>query len=119
MKNYKKVEINGLICKIAKEEPVYGEHPKYSIISGGMSDTPKDYEDYLESFTEKTIPYLNLVKLFIEENDLIGVCADEFADDNTFEFSDGVFISFTWRAWGDLMATIVGKGESYMQYYMR
>jgi hypothetical protein len=89
-----------------------------SILMGGYDSNPT-WEEYLDLFNDEARPRLELIKEYIEKSDWIyKITAEYFCNDNHFRFSDGKEISFTWRAWGDLMQAIVGKREGYMAYYM-
>lgn len=97
---------------------VSGEAPEDTeIISGGLPFNPT-WDEYLEIYLKAFHERLKLIKECIISNNLVGVKADAFCNDNYFEFSDGRKIAFTWRAWGDLMQAIVNKREGYMKYYM-
>jgi len=112
----REVEINGLKCNISNEVLEYPSEG-YSIISGGLNAML--WDEYFELFKEHTKPYIQLIRKFIELNDLTKTCADEFCNDNTFVFSDGIKIGFSWRGWGDLVSSINGKKEGYVNYYMK
>lgn len=86
-------------------------------IMGGNPDNPT-WEEYLQDFNEKYHPHFELLKKAIYELEWVGETADSIANDYSFVFSDGIKLSFSWRAWGDLMQAIVGKREGYMTYYM-
>lgn len=86
-------------------------------IMGGMQETP-NWDEYLQIYDSKYLPYFQLIKKGIESLGWVGETADRKASDTFFVFSDGMAISFSWRAWGDLMSAIVGKNEGYMAYYM-
>ena len=86
-------------------------------IMGGNPDNPT-WEEYLEDFNEKYHPHFELIKKALHELEWIGETADKKANYYGFVFSDDTKISFSWRAWGDLMQAIIGKREGYMAYYM-
>lgn len=107
-----------MTCEVTNDKPEYGVNPKYHIISGGLGYNPKDFEEYLDVFKDETQPYLRLIKEVIVDNGMLGYTAEQCCNETLFKFSDGTYISFTWRGWGDLMSAMVGKGEGYMKYYM-
>lgn len=84
---------------------------------GGMEETP-DWEEYLSDINDDYKPHFELIRLAIIELGWVGETADRFANYICFTFSDGFGISFSWRAWGDIMSAIVGNREGYMAYYM-
>lgn len=88
----------------------------YMPMMGGDSTNPS-WEQYLNDFKDEYKPHVLLLRKCIEENGLVGETG-QFADDLAFKFSDGQIWGFTWRAWGDLMQSIVDKNEGYMKYYM-
>jgi hypothetical protein len=102
----------GLTCDI-----ISSHNQEYEVIMGG-DDTNPSWDDYLELWVDEFRQYLLLIKKSIEENGLVGETGESFANKYTFKFSDGKSFGFTWRAWGDLMQSIVNKNEGYMAYYM-
>lgn len=83
---------------------------------GGDSNNPS-WEAYVSDFKEEYQDHVRLLRKCIEDNGLVGITGQD-ADDMYFRFSDGETWGFTWRAWGDLMQSIVDKREGYMTYYM-
>lgn len=106
----------GLSLSVTKGLPEGLTQDDYTAIMGGME--PTSWDEYLAMYEDEYKPHFLLVKKAIEELEWIGECADKKANDTYFVFSDGWVIGFSWRAWGDLMSAIVGKGEGYMEYYM-
>ena len=105
----------GLEMGIVDSDDVYFD---MEVISGGDNTNPS-WEQYLSeivSFEHRT--HFLLIKEAIIVNDWVDVCADVAANRLNFCFDDDINIGFTWRAWGDLMQSIVGKQEGYMKYYM-
>jgi len=86
------------------------------ILGGDMSNPT--WDEYLAGFKEEWQPHIKAVRKAIEEANYVGITAENFCNDHWFKFSDGKALSFSWRAWGDLMQAIVGKREGYMTYYM-
>lgn len=91
-------------------------HKDHFIIIGGNSNNP-NWGEYINNKKQEQKKYYELIKKYIEENNLIGKTG-QWCNDKYFEFSDGKIFGFTWRAWGDLMQAIVNKREGYMTYYM-
>lgn len=85
-------------------------------IFGGDSSNPT-WDEYLSGWFEDIQPKIKAMRQCIEDNDLIGVGANQICNDIYFKFEDGTIITFSWRAWGDLMQAIVNKREGYMTYY--
>ena len=116
MKNYKEVSNEaGLSVTIISSRELTAEDKPHSFF-GGDSSNPT-WEEYLEDYKDEYKPHVLLIKKSIEENEMIGYKGED-ADDLYFKFSDGHIWGFTWRAWGDLMQSIVNKKEGYMAYYM-
>lgn len=112
MENIKIKNDRGLELTVTTDHPEY-----YSSIMGGMPTNPS-WDEYLDDYKEEFKPHLLLIKESIEKLGWVGETADHRANDTCFVFSDKIAISFSWRAWGDLMSAIVGKKEGYMAYYM-
>jgi hypothetical protein len=109
---------NGLSMQIITSNlDVNQDNINHLPIMGGMSDPPT-WDEYLDSFIDKYQPHFLLIKESIEKNNLIGETASNYANYIAFSFSDGIYITFSWRAWGDLMQSIINKKEGYMKYYM-
>lgn len=79
---------------------------------------------YLKSIRPEVWPYLEALKTSVVEKGLriTGQQHDE-DDECTPIFSDGRWISLSWRAWGDLMAAIWNTAENtdkytYMDFYI-
>ena len=104
-------------------EIVHGrdDHPMdddHVVLMGGDPSDPT-WEEYIAEYNDDFRPCLEAVRRAIEAAGIVGVTADRFCNDNYFRLSNGRTVSFSWRAWGDLMQAIVGKREGYMAYYMR
>lgn len=85
---------------------------------------PNTWKDYLDNFKEEAHPMLEELKRSIIEN---GVrCTGEEMQDRGDKvvplWSNGKVDTYTWRAWGDLMAAVWGdhdkKNYNYMDFYM-
>ena len=83
---------------------------------GGDQSNPS-WDDYIASFTEDFSPYIRSVRKYVRDNDMVGMTGQQ-QNELYFAFDDGTEITFTWRAWGDLMQAIVDESEGYMTYYM-
>ncbi len=106
---------SGLSLMIVRNyEPLQTDN--YFPILGG-DNRNQSWQEYFDEIKEELKPHVLLLKQSIEENHLIG-CTGQDVDDLYFKYSDGVVFSFSWRAWGDLMQSIVDKREGYMAYYM-
>jgi hypothetical protein len=87
------------------------------VIMGGDPSNPT-WDEYLSQFLEEWRPRIKAIRSCVEESPFMGITGGVFCNDHYFQLSDGSSISFTWRAWGDLMQAIIGKREGYMAYYM-
>jgi hypothetical protein len=88
-----------------------------TIITGGDPSNPT-WDEYLSQFTEEWQPHIKAIRTCVEESPFMRSTGSVFCNGHYFQLSDGSSISFTWRAWGDLMQAIIGKCEGYMTYYM-
>ena len=88
-----------------------------NIVSGGLPMNPT-WDEYIDMFRDEHKKYYILLKDAVTEWDWIGKTGGEICNEYSFLFSDGVLLSFTWRAWGDFMQSVIGKKEGYMEYYM-
>lgn len=87
-------------------------------VMGGDSSNPT-WEEYLSGYKLKYRAYIRGLRRALEEGGMAGTLAGDYCNDTWFKSKDGKFaISFSWRAWGDLMQAIAGKREGYMYYYM-
>lgn len=105
-----------LTCEI-KKEPCSFDPDKKLIVFGGDDRNPT-WEEYLSEIKDEYKPHFELLKSAIVESEFYKATGEVFCNDHYFLFSDGVYVSFSWRAWGDLMQAIVGEREGYMTYYM-
>lgn len=87
------------------------------VISGGLKNNPT-WKEYLKDVKYSYRPHFRLIRRAIIDLDWVGETGAAKANNYYFHFSDGTYMGFTWRAWGDLMQAIVNKREGYMQYYM-
>jgi hypothetical protein len=84
---------------------------------GGINPPPS-WDEYLEQFIESARPKILAIRELLVEEGLVGRYANEMANDTIFYFpEDSFYIQFSWRAWGDLMQSVVNKREGYMRYY--
>lgn len=105
----------GLSLEIIKDHQLTDSDDVTPMLGG--DDSNPTWEEYLNDFKEEYRPHVLLIRKSIEENGLMGYTGQEASEFN-FKFSDGQFWSFSWRAWGDLMQSIINKNEGYMAYYM-
>lgn len=108
-------KLNELSLTITTEKTDLSEN--YWPISGGDDKNPT-WDEYKSDYKEYFHPHLELLKKAIIELGWIGKTGEDISNYYLFKFSTGEMISFSWRAWGDLMQAIVDKKEGYMAYYM-
>lgn len=89
--------------------------PQLVIISGYNPSNPT-WNDYVEQTEPEYRPHILLIKESIKANKLLGKTASKCANNIAFEFSDGTKIQFTWRAWADLMQSIIDLRQGYEIY---
>lgn len=85
-------------------------------------DVEHRWADYLEAFTPDVHPYLEAVKESVLATDhFITGRQHQNDDDGVPLFEDGTVGTFSYRAWGDLMAAIAtvkdDKHHDYMEFY--
>ena len=89
---------------------------------GGWFQNGYRFKDYLEEYDESVHPYINAFREAVLEMKL-----KEGGDwhqnwDGTPKFDDGTVSTFSYRAWGDIMAAIwsteENKDYNYMDFYM-
>ena len=82
------------------------------------------WETYLKGIKPYVHPYLEVLRQSVIENGLrITGRKHDQEDGCTPVFSDGAWVSVSWRAWGDLMAAIWNTEENtdkytYVDFYM-
>ena len=88
-------------------------------------ETGMRWKDYLNmaGYNEESYPYLNAIKKSVIENDLkLTGEQHQYSKNGVPLFEDDTVASFSWRAWGDLMAAIWSDEEDkdycYMDFYM-
>lgn len=90
-------------------------YPNNHIICGGDPFNPM-WPQYLVQYKREWGKYFSCIRQYIIDFNLLGTPGSAM-NDRYFEFSDGIILAFTWRAWGDLMQAIIGKREGYVNYY--
>ena len=85
---------------------------------------PNTWRDYLGAWAPEAHPHIHALRESIVERGVRwGGDWHQNADDGTPVFSDGSVATFSYRAWGDLLAAIWsdvdGRAYSYMTFYMR
>ena len=90
---------------------------KCHTLMGGDTSNPS-WNEYVDGFVEDFQPYICGIKECVEKEGIIGAVGGDYANDWHFSFEDGTKVAFSWRAWGDMMQSIVNKNEGYMRYYM-
>lgn len=88
---------------------------------GGWFSDGNRWKDYVENFADKGREYAEAIRKYIVEHD-IKRGGDWHQREGTPLFSDGTVASFSYRAWGDIMAAIWSEEEdqdyNYMSFYM-
>jgi len=84
-------------------------------------DTPMFWEEYLEYIREwggdEDVEKVERVREIIEENNLYGMTGREYQRSEWYKkIKDEVGISFTMRAWGKLMASLMNTREGERKY---
>jgi hypothetical protein len=87
------------------------------IMLGGDRSNP-GWNEYLQKYEEEYRPYIRGIRECARREGIVGTTGGQMANNHHFAFEDGTRISFSWRAWGDLMQAIVDENEGYMRYYM-
>lgn len=109
-----------------KEWINYNDTEGMEISVGGMGGFFKDgmrWKDYIEIYKDEYKKYPEAIRLSVIENNLrITGQQHQYSDMGTPVFEDGTIGSFSFRAWGDLMAAIWSEYEdkdyNYMDFYM-
>lgn len=87
---------------------------------GGWFDETCTYKDYLKGFTKKGRKYISAIAREVIKEDL-KITGEEHQNGTCPLFNDGTSDSFSFRAWGDLMAAIHQfknkKPYHYMDFY--
>lgn len=86
-------------------------------------DGPNTWQDYLDAWGPAAHPYIEAVRDSVVHGKIRrGGDWHQSDNDGVPVFSDGTAATFSYRAWGDLMAAIWtredGKPYSYMDFYM-
>ncbi len=103
-----------------------GETNNCVVSVGGMGGFFRDgmrWKDYIEDIDEAKRPYLEALRCSIVKLGLrFGGDYHQNADDGVPLFEDGTVGSFSFRAWGDLMAAVWSDHENqdycYMDFYI-
>lgn len=86
-----------------------------------FSEKGQRWQTYLDNFKPIAYPYLEAVRRDVVKNEY-RFTGKNHQESGTPKFSDGKYMSLTWRAWGDLMAAIWSEEENvdynYMNFYM-
>jgi hypothetical protein len=88
----------------------------------GFDKKGQRWKDYIEEIREDLIPYAEAIKESVIENNIryTGI-EHQNVGDGVPIFDDNTIGSFTFRAWGDIMAAIWSdidnKDYNYMDYY--
>lgn len=103
----------------------YDNCGNYQDSVGGMGGFFKDgmrWRDYIDRYTDEAKPYFEAIrKEVIEKNIKINGAGHQFCDNGVPLFEDNTVGTFSYRAWGDLMAAIWSEHEdkdyNYMDFY--
>ena len=91
------------------------------LISGGFSlDTNPVWEEYIAGWPRAYQEYFSLLREeVVADPSVYKKCAMDLERLRYVVCVEGrkLFLSFTFRAWGDFMSAIVGERESYLNYY--
>src|SRR5882672_12317810 len=92
------------------------------IISGGFFERGMRWKDYIDDYLEEDREMFESLRQEIVKNHIkITGEVMQYRGCYIAEFNNGTLISFTWRAWGDLMAAVWSEHEnkdySYMSFY--
>lgn len=90
---------------------------------GGFFDNGMRWKDYIECWKPISLPYIEALRKSIIERGLKITGADHQRDPDVVPvFSDNTVATYSYRAWGDLMAAIWSEEENadycYMDFYM-
>lgn len=104
----------------------YSESHEYKESCGGLGgwfDDGHRWEDFIDDWIEEVKPYLEAIRKSAIENDLkLTGQQHQHGHKGVPLFEDNTVGSFSYRAWGDLMAAIwsteENKDYSYMDFYM-
>lgn len=89
---------------------------------GGWFTDGMRWKEYSDIYTEEGIPYAEALRAAILDRGLKCTGRQHQNDSRMVPvFSDGTYASFSYRAWGDLMAAVwseqEGKDYHYMDFY--
>jgi hypothetical protein len=90
---------------------------------GGWFEKGNDWSDYIASVKENAVPYYDALREAVMTSGLRrGGDWHQSRQCGVPVFDDGAIATFSFRAWGDLMAAIWadtdGRRHGYMDYYM-
>jgi hypothetical protein len=90
---------------------------------GGFFDNGMRWKDYIDIWKDEVKPYAEaLKKEIIEKNIRFGGEWHQYSGSGVPLFSDNTVATFSYRAWGDLLAAIwsdeENKDYSYVNFYM-
>lgn len=90
---------------------------------GGFFSDGMRWKDYITIWKDELVPYIEAIReAVLVQNLQFGGDEHQYGEYGTPLFEDGTIGSFSFRAWGDLMAAIWAEKEdkdySYMDFYM-
>lgn len=114
--------------KVVKWIP-YGEQKGLEEAFGGMggwfnwTEKGQRWKDYLAVWKEEVHPYIEAFREEVLRRELrVGADWHQYGPGGVPVFEDGKYASFSYRAWGDIMAAIWSEKEdrdyTYMDFYM-
>ncbi len=77
------------------------------------------WSEYLEAFDSSRRPYLVAARKWLLQREGPIPCADEWCNQYYLAFSDGRFMTFTWRAFGAFVAACLDQRDSYIVWSNR
>ena len=108
-----------LVCEEVREDDApereIDDETNFSLW-GGFEPAPS-WDEYVAEFGDSLAPQLEAARTWLMARGEPYPSASEWCNDHFLRFSDGITISFTWRAWGDFVQAVVGKREGYVTYY--
>ena len=92
-------------------------------LMGGFFSPGMRWKDYISVMAKCHKKYLNAIRRYVLHNELkYGGDDHQTSEYGVPQFTDGKVASFSYRAWGDLMAAIWSTEENkdygYMDFYM-
>lgn len=111
------------VIKWISDNESYGKDVSVGALGGFFELGMRGQKDYFNDSTKESKPYVEAIRESVLEKGLKLTGEDHQSSiEGVPLFEDGTIGSFSWRAWGDLMAAIWSEEEdkdySYMDFYM-